>query len=44
LTGAVDFDETGYRRNSCCLYYRTPRGGLCGDCALDRAPERHRHD
>jgi ABC-type cobalamin/Fe3+-siderophores transport system ATPase subunit len=44
LNGAVDFDETGYRRNSCCLYYRTPRGGLCGDCALDRAPERHRND
>ncbi len=44
LNGAVDFDETGYRRNSCCLYYRTPRGGLCGDCALERAPERHRND
>jgi ABC-type cobalamin/Fe3+-siderophores transport system ATPase subunit len=44
LNGAVDFDETGYRRNSCCLYYRTPQGGLCGDCALDRAPERHRND
>ncbi|WP_234009907.1 (2Fe-2S)-binding protein [Streptomyces sp. SA3_actF] len=23
-----------YRRNSCCLYYRTPRGTLCGDCVL----------
>ncbi|TVL89472.1 (2Fe-2S)-binding protein [Streptomyces sp. SAJ15] len=23
-----------FRRNSCCLYYRVPGGGLCGDCAL----------
>lgn len=21
-------------RNSCCLYYRVPAGGLCGDCVL----------
>ena len=27
-----------YRRRSCCLYYRVPGGGLCGDCALDRVP------
>ncbi|MFJ4702880.1 (2Fe-2S)-binding protein [Streptomyces sp. NPDC088768] len=26
-----------YRRNSCCLYYRTPRGTLCGDCVLHGA-------
>ena len=24
----------GFRRRSCCLYYRVPGGGLCGDCAL----------
>lgn len=23
-----------YTRRSCCLYYRVPGGGLCGDCAL----------
>lgn len=23
-----------FRRNSCCLYYRVPGGGLCGDCSL----------
>ncbi|NYH89970.1 (2Fe-2S)-binding protein [Actinopolymorpha rutila] len=23
-------------RRSCCLYYRVPGGGLCGDCALAR--------
>lgn len=34
LSDAVRFAEAGYRRNSCCLYYRTRAGGLCGDCAL----------
>jgi ferric iron reductase protein FhuF len=28
----------GYRRRSCCLYYRVPGGGLCGDCALTAVP------
>jgi hypothetical protein len=28
----------GFRRTSCCLYYRVPGGGLCGDCCLDRVP------
>ncbi|MGW4808521.1 (2Fe-2S)-binding protein [Kitasatospora sp. NPDC004272] len=28
----------GFRRASCCLYYRTPGGGLCGDCVFTRAP------
>lgn len=28
------------RRRSCCLYYRVPGGGLCGDCPLDRVPQR----
>jgi iron complex transport system ATP-binding protein len=41
LSAAVRFDDSEYRRNSCCLYYRTPDGGLCGDCALDRVPERY---
>jgi ferric iron reductase protein FhuF len=27
-----------FRRRSCCLYYRIPNGGRCGDCALDRTP------
>lgn len=29
---------SGFRRRTCCLYYRVPGGGLCGDCALDRVP------
>ncbi|MFE0701650.1 (2Fe-2S)-binding protein [Streptomyces sp. NPDC058872] len=28
----------GLRRTSCCLYYRAPGGGLCGDCVFDHAP------
>jgi hypothetical protein len=28
-----------FRRRSCCLYYRVPGGGVCGDCVLrDRTP------
>lgn len=27
-----------FRRRSCCLYYRVPGGGLCGDCVLDSLP------
>ncbi|MFF2327367.1 MULTISPECIES: (2Fe-2S)-binding protein [unclassified Streptomyces] len=39
-----DLRDTGaphgpaFRRRSCCLYYRCPDGGLCGDCVLDRGP------
>lgn len=41
LSGTVVFtpDANAYRRTSCCLYYRTPDAGLCGDCALDARPE-----
>ncbi|WEH36928.1 (2Fe-2S)-binding protein [Streptomyces sp. AM 4-1-1] len=28
----------GFRRRSCCLHYRSPGGGLCGDCVFDRPP------
>ncbi|MEU1329276.1 (2Fe-2S)-binding protein [Streptomyces sp. NPDC005865] len=31
---------TAFRRRSCCLYYRCPDGGLCGDCCFDRPPRR----
>ncbi|MEJ2887061.1 (2Fe-2S)-binding protein [Actinomycetospora aeridis] len=26
----------GFRRTTCCLYYRVPGGGTCGDCVLRR--------
>jgi hypothetical protein len=31
------------RRRSCCLYYRCPGGGLCGDCVFDVPPQRSAH-
>lgn len=41
LTDTIEFinDGTNYRRVSCCLYYRTPGGGLCGDCVFTSKPE-----
>jgi iron complex transport system ATP-binding protein len=38
LLSTICFSETDYRRSSCCLYYRTPGGGLCGDCVFTRIP------
>ncbi|HEY2223008.1 (2Fe-2S)-binding protein [Actinomycetospora sp.] len=26
----------GFARKTCCLFYRVPGGGTCGDCVLDR--------
>jgi len=40
LRGTLEVQpEGGYRRRSCCLFYRVPGGALCGDCALTRAPQ-----
>ncbi|MFD5427285.1 (2Fe-2S)-binding protein [Streptomyces sp. NPDC127084] len=36
LSGTVD--GPALRRTTCCLYYRSPGGGLCGDCVFDRPP------
>jgi hypothetical protein len=39
LRGTLEVQpEGGYRRRSCCLFYRVPGGGLCGDCALTHSP------
>jgi cobalamin transport system ATP-binding protein len=38
LLNTICFDGDGYRRTSCCLYYRTPNGGLCGDCVFTQIP------
>jgi hypothetical protein len=35
---AGTLDPATLRRRSCCLYYRLPGGGLCGDCCFDRPP------
>lgn len=34
LRGSGTLGPSGFRRRSCCLYYRVPGGGLCGDCVL----------
>lgn len=39
---AGTLDPVTHRRRSCCLYYRLPGGGLCGDCCFDRPPARPR--
>lgn len=41
-TVVLSRDPLRVRRRSCCLYYRVPGGGLCGDCPLERVPERAR--
>lgn len=38
LAGRGSFEPATrrFRRSACCLYYRLPGGGLCGDCPLPR--------
>ncbi|CAL9655100.1 hypothetical protein SUDANB43_06745 [Streptomyces sp. enrichment culture] len=42
LTGAgalaAASPDISFRRRSCCLYYRVPGGGVCGDCCFSRPP------
>ena len=33
-TGVLTSRDLGFRRHSCCLYYRLPGGGKCGDCGI----------
>ncbi|MFM9373627.1 IucA/IucC family C-terminal-domain containing protein [Streptomyces sp. Da 82-17] len=39
-TGSLDLGSGAprFRRRSCCLFYRCPGGGLCGDCCFERPP------
>jgi hypothetical protein len=37
LAGTAQSLPPRFVRNSCCLYYRLPGGGLCGDCVLATA-------
>lgn len=30
--------DPSFVRTTCCLYYRVPPGGMCGDCVLRHAP------
>ncbi|MGA8987014.1 (2Fe-2S)-binding protein [Aeromicrobium sp.] len=34
----LDASRPGFVRRSCCLFYRVPRTGVCGDCVLDHVP------
>ncbi|MFJ8546014.1 (2Fe-2S)-binding protein [Streptomyces sp. NPDC093586] len=38
LAGTGTLTGTAFRRRSCCLYYRVPGGGVCGDCCFSRPP------
>ncbi|MFI7407641.1 IucA/IucC family C-terminal-domain containing protein [Streptomyces sp. NPDC049627] len=38
LAGTGTLTGVAFRRRSCCLYYRVPGGGVCGDCCFTRAP------
>ena len=40
---AGTLDPASGRRRSCCLYYRVPGGGLCGDCCFTRPPRSSPH-
>ncbi|WP_326756161.1 (2Fe-2S)-binding protein [Streptomyces hirsutus] len=33
-TGVITGPDLTFRRRSCCLYYRAPKGSKCGDCCL----------
>jgi FhuF 2Fe-2S C-terminal domain len=39
-TGTLTGPDLEFTRRSCCLFYRVPHGGLCGDCPLPTPPER----
>ncbi|MFE2727035.1 (2Fe-2S)-binding protein [Kitasatospora sp. NPDC059327] len=41
LAGTGALRTAGFRRTSCCLYYRVgPGAGVCGDCCFDSPPRR----
>ncbi|MYW03172.1 (2Fe-2S)-binding protein [Streptomyces sp. SID3343] len=42
LRGTASGGGGAFRRTTCCLYYRVPRGGVCGDCVFDAPPRRRR--
>lgn len=42
-TGTLTEPGAAFRRRSCCLYYRVPGGGVCGDCCFTRPPRPSAH-
>ncbi|MGX1566926.1 (2Fe-2S)-binding protein [Streptomyces sp. NPDC055506] len=43
LAGSGTLTGTAFRRRSCCLYYRVPGGGVCGDCCFTQPPRSSPH-
>ncbi|MET7473577.1 (2Fe-2S)-binding protein [Streptomyces sp. NPDC005648] len=43
LSGTGTLTGSSFRRRSCCLYYRVPGGGTCGDCCFTRPPRSSAH-
>jgi FhuF 2Fe-2S C-terminal domain len=39
-SGDITGPPLGFRRRSCCLFYRLPAQSLCGDCVFDKVPRR----
>jgi len=44
LSATGTLTGTAFRRRSCCLYYRVPGGGVCGDCCFLRPPRSSARD
>jgi ferric iron reductase protein FhuF len=36
LAGMGTWSSSGFVRNNCCLFYKIPGGGTCGDCVLNQ--------
>ncbi|OBH10834.1 (2Fe-2S)-binding protein [Mycobacterium sp. E1747] len=37
-SGVITGPPLGFRRRSCCLFYRLPGGSICGDCVFEKPP------
>ncbi|MCV7408869.1 iron reductase [Mycobacterium florentinum] len=37
-SGAITGSHLGFKRDSCCLFYRLPGRSVCGDCVFRQAP------
>ncbi|HEV7359775.1 MAG TPA: (2Fe-2S)-binding protein [Mycobacterium sp.] len=41
-SGVITDSHLGFRRGSCCLFYRIPGRSVCGDCVFRRDPRSNR--
>ncbi len=41
-SGAISGSHLGFKRDSCCLFYRLPGRAVCGDCVFRHAPRSSR--